>query len=112
MSTGFQRTLVVALDPAQYQLDVNAMAAAPAGSAAAQDLYASFNYVMRRSAKENNFKAVLESIRDIMNENVIIPDWLQNIFLGYGDPAAAHYTNMTEGLLNTVDFRVGSMCVW
>ena len=48
----------------------------------------------RRKPKENNFKAVLESIRDLMNEEVIIPPWLHDIFLGYGDPGAAHYTGM------------------
>ena len=25
---------------------------------------------------------------------VIIPPWLHDIFLGYGDPGAAHYTGM------------------
>lgn len=37
----------------------------------------------RRKPKENNFKAVLESIRDLMNEEVIIPPWLHDIFLGW-----------------------------
>lgn len=46
--------------------------------------------------QENNFKAVLESIRDLMNEETIIPDWLTNIFLGYGDPAGAQYTSIIE----------------
>lgn len=36
----------------------------------------------RRKPKENNFKPVLESIRDLMNEDVIIPHWLRDIFLG------------------------------
>ena len=36
----------------------------------------------RRKAKENNFKPVLESIREMMNEDVIIPTWLRDIFLG------------------------------
>ena len=35
-----------------------------------EDVYSSFNLVMRRKPKENNFKAVLESIRDLMNEEV------------------------------------------
>jgi intron-binding protein aquarius len=60
----------------------------------------------RRKPKENNFKAVLESIRDLMNEEVIIPGWLHDIFLGYGDPGAAHYSNMDADLrLNTVDCK-------
>jgi len=56
-----------------------------------QDIYETFNIVLRRKPKENNFKAVLETIRDLMNTECVIPDWLHNIILGYGDPAAAHY---------------------
>lgn len=48
---GFVRTYVLSLDPAQYQLDVNATAAGEA-----PDVYATFNVLMRRDAKENNFK--------------------------------------------------------
>ena len=55
-------------------------------------------------AKENNFKAVLESIRDLMNEDAAVPAWLHDILLGYGDPGAAQYTHM-EGRLQTVDFK-------
>ena len=43
----------------------------------------------RLQAKENNFKAVLESIRDLMNEDAAVPAWLHDILLGYGDPGAA-----------------------
>ena len=76
---------------------------------------------MRRKPKENNFKvlsclkysptkssfppslpplppsppslpqAVLETIRDLMNAECVVPDWLHDVFLGYGDPGAAHY---------------------
>ena len=59
--------------------------------------------------QENNFKAVLESIRDLMNEETIIPDWLTNIFLGYGDPAGAQYTSIIEEqpevFISKVDFK-------
>jgi intron-binding protein aquarius len=47
---------------------------------------------MRRKPKENNFKAVLETIRDLMNTNAVVPDWIQDLILGYGDPASAHYS--------------------
>ena len=57
-----------------------------------QDIYETFNIILRRKPKENNFKAVLETIRDLMNTECVIPDWLHNIILGYGDPAAAHYS--------------------
>ena len=57
--------------------------------------------------QENNFKAVLECIRDLMNEQTVVPDWLHDVFLGYGDPAQAQYGNMPQDqLLQTVDFKV------
>jgi len=49
---------------------------------------------MRRKPKENNFKAVLETIRHLMNTECVVPPWLHDILLGYGDPGAAHYSNM------------------
>jgi Intron-binding protein aquarius N-terminus len=58
--------------------------------------------------QENNFKAVLESIRDLMNEATVVPGWLHDIFLGYGDPAAAQYASM-EGFLATVDFKARAL---
>jgi intron-binding protein aquarius len=39
-----------------------------------------------------------------MNEEAIIPDWLHDIFLGYGDPGAALWHNL-PGQLRTVDFK-------
>lgn len=45
-----------------------------------------------------------------MNEQLVIPDWLVDIFLGYGDAGAAHYTQM-NGLIRTVDFKVGAVWV-
>lgn len=57
-----------------------------------QDVYETFNILMRRKPKENNFKAVLETIRDLMNNECVVPDWLHDIILGYGDPGAAHYS--------------------
>ena len=57
-----------------------------------------------RAPQENNFKAVLESIRDLMNEETVMPAWLHDIFLGYGDPAAARYTNLPD-TLGTIDFK-------
>ncbi|CBI31203.3 unnamed protein product, partial [Vitis vinifera] len=41
---------------------------------------------------------------NLMNETCIVPDWLHNIFLGYGNPSAAQWTNMPD-LLETVDFK-------
>lgn len=46
---GVKRTVTVALDTAQYQLDVTAMAAAAQqqGQDAVEDVYGTFNVVMR-----------------------------------------------------------------
>lgn len=41
-------------------------------------------------------KAVLETIRDLMNTECIVPDWLHDIFLGYDDPGAAHYSRYND----------------
>ncbi|XP_028795937.1 RNA helicase aquarius [Neltuma alba] len=96
---GELRTITVALDTAQYYMDVNNIA-----ENGTEDVYGTFNILMRRKPKENNFKAILDSIRDLMNEYCIVPKWLENIFLGYGDPSAAQWTNMPD-LLETVDFK-------
>ncbi|KAE8671002.1 xanthoxin dehydrogenase-like [Hibiscus syriacus] len=96
---GELRTVTVALDAAQYHMDVTDIA-----EKGAEDVYGTFNVLMRRKPKENNFKAILESIRDLMNEYCIVPEWLHKIFLGYGHPSAAQWTNMPD-LLETVDFK-------
>ena len=59
-----------------------------------EDVYETFNIIMRRKPKENNFKAVLETIRDMINTECVVPAWLHDIFLGYGDPGEAHYSKM------------------
>ncbi|XP_062173985.1 uncharacterized protein LOC133879426 [Alnus glutinosa] len=96
---GELRTVTVALDTAQYHMDVGNIA-----EKGAEDVYGTFNVLIRRKPKENNFKAILESIRDLMNEYCIVPDWLHNVFLGYGNPSAAQWTNMPD-LLEMVDFK-------
>nr|XP_058954982.1 RNA helicase aquarius-like [Pocillopora verrucosa] len=85
---GEDRTFRLWLDTNQYQQD---MAETVHG---AEDVYETFNILLRRKPKENNFKAVLETIRDLMNTECIVPDWLHDIFLGYDDPGAAHYSRM------------------
>ena len=76
-----RRTLRVLLDPSQYYVDTKRHV-----EEGGDDVYSSFNLVVRRKAKENNFKAVLETIRDLMQSNAVVPEWLHDIFLGYGDP--------------------------
>lgn len=97
---GEARTVVVGLDNVQYQLDMNAAANGDMD----QNIYETFNLLMRRKPKENNFKAILESIRDLMNEDLIVPTWLHDILLGYGDPASAQWKKMPDPL-EIVDFK-------
>lgn len=97
---GEARTVVVSLDNVQYQLDMNAAASGDID----QNVYETFNLLMRRKPKENNFKAILESIRDLMNEDLIVPTWLHDILLGYGNPASAQWKNMPEPL-ERIDFK-------
>ena len=95
---GTKRTLLVAMDPTQYHQDT-------LSSSSSQHVHSSFNLLVRRGAKESNFKAVLESIRDLAKEDVSLPPWLQDVFLGYGDPAMSHFTSMPDEQHLEVDFR-------
>ena len=75
------RRVRVKLDPAQYFQDTLAKI----------DPYPSLNVVVRRKPKENNFKAVLQTIRQLMNdsEQLVVPPWLHDLFLGYSSSAEA-----------------------
>ncbi|XP_055588433.1 RNA helicase aquarius [Uranotaenia lowii] len=87
---GEQRTFRVWLDSNQYRVDMDSL------QTGGDDVYESFNIIMRRKPKENNFKAVLETIRHLMNTECVVPPWLHDILLGYGDPGAAHYSRMPD----------------
>ena len=63
------------LDTAQYQADVDA--------GIAEQVYSGMSVVLRRKPKENNFKAVLQTIKELMTSSTVVPDWLHDIFLGF-----------------------------
>ncbi|KHJ41012.1 Intron-binding protein aquarius family protein [Trichuris suis] len=92
------RTFRVWLDCNQYRDDLQKQAAN-----GGEDIYGTFNVIIRRKPKENNFKAVLDTIRQLMNSSCVVPDWLHDILLGYGDPTAAHYSKMSKQRA-TLDF--------
>ncbi|KAG7297975.1 hypothetical protein JYU34_018735 [Plutella xylostella] len=92
------RTFRLLLDANQYAADLDT------ASTGGEDVYETFNIVMRRKPKENNFKAVLETIRELMNTECVVPEWLHDIVLGYGDPGQAHYTRMPNEIA-TLDFN-------
>ncbi|XP_048393345.1 RNA helicase aquarius isoform X3 [Stegostoma tigrinum] len=96
---GDSRTYRVWLDPNQYQQDMSFSI-----QSGAEDVYETFNIIMRRKPKENNFKAVLETIRNLMNTECVVPDWLHDIILGYGDPGSAHYSKMPNQI-SKLDFN-------
>ncbi|KAF5289862.1 hypothetical protein FQR65_LT01996 [Abscondita terminalis] len=95
---GDNRTFRVWLDCNQYRNDMNNV------NEGGDDVYESFNILMRRKPKENNFKAVLETIRELMNTECVVPEWLHDIILGYGDPGAAHYAKLPTPI-RTLDFN-------
>ncbi|KRX19899.1 Intron-binding protein aquarius [Trichinella nelsoni] len=84
------RTFRVLLDCQQYRLD---MLQHEQGG---EDVYQTFNVFVRRKPKENNFKAVLDTIRQLMNSECVLPSWFNDLLLGYGDPSVAHYSKMEK----------------
>ncbi|KAI9833142.1 MAG: hypothetical protein M1819_003764 [Sarea resinae] len=92
------RRLIVNLDAKMYKLDSERT------SQGKQDIYETMNVVVRRRGRENNFKPILDSIQRLILSDVPMPSWLQEVFLGFGDPSSANYTRMPNAL-KRVDFR-------
>ena len=122
--SGRERTFAIAMDAARYHADMKAMEAANSANP-----YMGFNVLLRRSPEANNFKSVLECVRDVLNEDQLqlsaaaappdqlapaemeadasvpairavggsgLPEWLEDVFLGYGSPDAAHPDALAE----------------
>lgn len=68
------------------------------------DVYESINVIVRRKGRENNFKRVLETIQSLALADIPVPGWLQDVFLGYGDPNGATYSRL-ENRLKSLDLR-------
>ncbi|KAJ5580048.1 uncharacterized protein N7459_006033 [Penicillium hispanicum] len=68
------------------------------------DIYPLINVIARRKGRENNFKSILETMQKLIVSDMTLPSWLQDIFLGYGDPTSAQYTQLPNRL-PSVDFR-------
>ncbi|KAL7905909.1 P-loop containing nucleoside triphosphate hydrolase protein [Trichoderma velutinum] len=93
-----RRRIQLKLDSATYAQDAEQAAAGK------PDVYAGINLLLRRNKRENNFKPVLEAIRTLVLSEMPLPSWLHEVFLGYGDPAGAHYKNLPNRL-KTIDYR-------
>lgn len=89
------RHLVIDLDPVAYQADKDA---------GKSELYFTINVIARRRGRENNFKPVLETIQQLVQTHTTLPDWLQEVYLGYGDPKSATYTQLENKILS-LDYR-------
>ncbi|CAK7266763.1 hypothetical protein SEPCBS119000_002196 [Sporothrix epigloea] len=94
----FVKHLQLRLDPTAFVDDTSK------ASDGASDVYDTINLIVRRSGRENNFKPVLDSIRSLVLSDVPLVSWLHEVFLGYGDPAAATYKHMANRI-KKVDFR-------
>ena len=92
------RRLVVNIDVSAYKFDEGRKISGD------PDVYEAMNVIVRRKGRENNFKSILESIKSLASSEVALPVWLQDVFLGYGDPASATYTRLSNRL-KSVDFR-------
>jgi len=92
------RRMIVNLDSAEYKIDSDRKATG------ISDVYESINFVVRRKGRENNFSRILKTIQGLALSDVPIPAWLHDVFLGFGDPASATYTRLTNRL-RAVDFR-------
>ena len=92
------RRMIVNIDAAQFRLDSEHKERGEG------NIYESFNLIVRRRGRENNFNKILNTIQGLVMVNVPMPAWLQEVFLGYGDPRGATYPHYTHQL-QRVDFR-------
>ncbi|KAH5569821.1 pre-mRNA-splicing factor [Parastagonospora nodorum] len=93
-----QRRLLVNIDAKQYQHDMDNTAEGR------PNVYEHMNHIVRRRGRENNFLPILESIKRLTLSDIPAPSWLQEVFLGYGDPASASYQRL-HNRLHSIDFR-------
>lgn len=92
------RRLQVKLDAAMFKKDMDRVASGK------PDIYESMNLILRRRGRENNFKPILDSIRSLTLSDIPLASWLHEVFLGYGDPAGATYTHLSNQI-KQLDYR-------
>jgi intron-binding protein aquarius len=92
------RRLHLKLDSTAYKEDLKQI------ESGKKNIYESINVVMRRRGRENNFRPILESIQNLTLAEVPLPSWLHEVFLGYGDPASATYTHLSNRI-SRIDYR-------
>jgi intron-binding protein aquarius len=99
------------LDSNQYALDTLG------GKKNEYDIYGTFNVLVRRGRSNNNFKSILETMRDLMiqvdgdaGDLGTVPEFIHDVLLGYGKRDGAHYSqveqvNVDESGSFAVNFR-------
>ena len=92
------RRLIVNLDTLAFKMDGERK------EKGRPDVYESLNVIVRRNQRENNFKQILGTIQSLALSDVPVPAWLQEVFLGFGDPTSATY-NRLPNQLKSIDFR-------
>ncbi|KAF2785958.1 P-loop containing nucleoside triphosphate hydrolase protein [Melanomma pulvis-pyrius CBS 109.77] len=93
-----QRRLLLNIDAAQYREDMDRV------TQGRPDIYEHINLIVRRRGRENNFLPILDSIKRLTLSDIPAPSWLQEVFLGYGDPASATYKRLSNRL-HSIDYR-------
>lgn len=68
------------------------------GAVDGRSVYDRMNILVRRRPKENNFKAVLSTLRNMMEGGIAFPPWLSEVFLGFGSPDQATYYSLPDQL--------------
>ena len=89
------RTLSVFLEPEQYHLDSMKFK-----KHESEDISKSFNILLRREGSSDAYISWLSCIRQLLKEDVILPDWLYDLFLGYGEKKSADLSRH-----RTIDFH-------
>ena len=69
--SGFSRRMTLILDPIQYNIDLK------------NEILGNlkFDFMLRRNSKENNFKSILETIKDLVYNMPKIPNWIEDPLL-------------------------------
>jgi intron-binding protein aquarius len=92
-----RRHLLIDIDPVAFQADKDRL------SKGKSDVYASINVIARRQGRENNFKPILETVQQLVSSSTALPSWLEEVYLGYGDPRSASYPELATKI-ESVDF--------
>ncbi|KAK5056283.1 hypothetical protein LTR69_007823 [Exophiala sideris] len=90
-----RRRLLLDLDTAAYFADKT-----KAGRGG-KDITSSLNVIARRQGRENNFRPVLDTIQKLVSSQTSLPAWLQEVYMGYGDPRSA---SSVQNRIESIDY--------